>query len=497
MILTAPLWCALVLMACDGGGGTNDGSGGTGGAAPGAIQLSVEDELVRVVRPSGGELRATVARGEGVEGSVTVEVQGLPPGTEAPSVQLDASDNDLVLPVTVLTSAAQGGPTPITIYATLDDDTSIEDNVTLDLYVTGPRGSLDESFGQGGTYHDDDAGARPTRALVNDDGSIVLAGNASPLPNAWISRLTVSGEVDTIFGTGGEIIAPAEGDSTSALLSRSDGGFLWIGTFSDGGTSTVVRAFFPDGSVDTDFGTGGDIVFIGTPRFVARRGTGFVIATTSEAFAFDENGKQDMDYGPPTLVGNPMFGAEDANGGILTASAFKDGNDSGFDLGRLANDGTADPDFGFVGSLRVVAAMAPLHVVFVTGLAITPEGDGLVVGYILTELLTSQSIYLRFGATFFDTQVTTLPGEARADAVTFDANNVFYIMSQEIGGLGRKVIRAIPHSSTLADRTFGDQGETTIDGMTSFILLVDDRIGRLYVVGWTSATSVRVVRLWL
>lgn len=128
-------------------------------------------------------------------------------------------------------------------------------------------GSLDPGFGTGGvvtTTIDDDYGSD---VLIQPDGKIVVAGTTetsggSPEINFAAVRYTVTGTLDTGFGTGGVVTtnfgSPGAGvyDTANAVALQPDGKIVVTGD--DQGAMGLVR-YNADGSPDATFGTAGKV----------------------------------------------------------------------------------------------------------------------------------------------------------------------------------------------------------------------------------------------
>ena len=124
-----------------------------------------------------------------------------------------------------------------------------------------PDGSLDSSFGNGGSVIKQfETGATPiSRAhavLLQPDGKI-LVGTDGPL----VVRFDSSGKLDPTFGSGGVVPAPALADaidpSTDALALEPNGNIVVGGMRGVGPVQVVVGRVDSAGTPDPSFGTGG------------------------------------------------------------------------------------------------------------------------------------------------------------------------------------------------------------------------------------------------
>jgi uncharacterized delta-60 repeat protein len=156
-------------------------------------------------------------------------------------------------------------------------------------------GSLDTTFGNGGmvvtTFAADLSGGQALAAAVQPDGGIVVAGTAPGIdangdPN-WneftVARYTADGTLDTTFGNAGSVQLSFGGaDSADAVSIQPDGKILATGTswqtsftpywiaigpdgpiypdYSPSYSLDVAVQLNPDGSLDSNFGTGGELI---------------------------------------------------------------------------------------------------------------------------------------------------------------------------------------------------------------------------------------------
>ena len=135
-------------------------------------------------------------------------------------------------------------------------------NPAVLLARLNPNGTLDSSFGNGGSVIKQfDTSATPvSRAhavLVQPDGKI-LVGTDGPL----VVRFDSSGKLDPTFGSGGVVPAPALADaiapSIDALALQQDGSILVGGTRPVASVAElIVGRVDSAGKPDPNFGTGG------------------------------------------------------------------------------------------------------------------------------------------------------------------------------------------------------------------------------------------------
>ncbi|HEY2714303.1 MAG TPA: delta-60 repeat domain-containing protein [Chthoniobacterales bacterium] len=147
--------------------------------------------------------------------------------------------------------------------------------VTGDFLVAryNADGTIDRTFGQGGRVTTDFGMTESASAVaIQPDGKIVVAGGTYPgfpfLGFYALSRYNSNGSLDTTFGNNGLVITTfnSEGAFASALALQPDGKILAAGTkyinfTSDDSSNTDfgIARYNSDGSLDTTFGTGGEV----------------------------------------------------------------------------------------------------------------------------------------------------------------------------------------------------------------------------------------------
>ena len=261
-----------------------------------------------------------------------------------------------------------------------------------------PDGSLDTGFGSGGEVLTN-VGAFDFGGLAVDSSDrVVVAATTFPstgtVGDLTLLRYTSTGSLDSSFGTAGEVVTPSFGASTTAVAAgvaiQSDGKIVVAGTaetetptftFTDNFALARVNA---DGSLDTSFGSGGEVTTsFGTNQARAagvaiQPSTGAIVAAGStfgtnfsnEAFALaryqPSNGSLDSSFGTGGEV-TTSFGKNQAEGdgiaidpntgniivtGTISGSTNKGGFTQGFGVARYnASDGSPDKTFGSKGQV--------------------------------------------------------------------------------------------------------------------------------------------------
>ena len=268
-------------------------------------------------------------------------------------------------------------------------------------------GSLDTSFGSGGSYVSGVALSDSVRALaLQSDGKSILAGNCGsvlPATSFCVTRLTAAGTVDTSFnGTGKAFLTMGSSSSTlESVVVQSDGKIVVAGncTVSSAPRWCVAR-LMPDGTMDASFGSGGKAYF------AVYTGAG---QSSSAAAVAVQSGK--------LLVA-----------GTCTSSA----SDAGVCAIRVNSDGTHDT--AWASGLAIDGL--PFHVLTARRIAVLNDGrfliasnnvDTMSIGtpnhFNLTRFLANGALDSTFGDEMFN------PGNLSV-ATVYDANILYSIAVQ-------------------------------------------------------------------
>jgi uncharacterized delta-60 repeat protein len=250
-------------------------------------------------------------------------------------------------------------------------------------------GTLDTAFGNAGqamTFFKSSTPSPQGVALQPTDGRIVVSGRIrANAKNATYDTLLVrylpSGSLDSTFGDGGSVIIDLSGtkidDGAGDLAVQSDGKII---VAADYGGQLVVARLFSDGSLDTSFGTDGKVTppigkLLGSARsiaalpngriLVAARGTAGGTPTTA-VVKLQSTGALDSSFGNGGIVqrsfsseaiGPGTAPIESFSGMIVQASDDKivlygdDGGQPKVWVARLNPDGTYDTSFGTKGKM--------------------------------------------------------------------------------------------------------------------------------------------------
>lgn len=278
--------------------------------------MTVADGRIRVRQDDSTNVGIELERIGGFEGTVAIEVSGLPANVIAEPLTVGAGSTFAMLEVTAEPTADPGGPVEINITATATDDASVSAAVSTDLYVAGPPGSLDTSFSFDGVapYSVTDEGFDVPRDLVIDsEGRVLVVGQRQQAagPNTgWLVRFLPDGTIDSSFGTGGEVMGFENGEPDSganAILLREGNAPLVLAASSDSAApdpaTPYIRALLADGTTDTTYGSGGDVESTATnPRGLLSRPSGVVAYSFGDMAAFDLDGSPIDSFMPPLLT---------------------------------------------------------------------------------------------------------------------------------------------------------------------------------------------------
>ncbi|WP_372412383.1 hypothetical protein [Streptomyces luteireticuli] len=273
-----------------------------------------------------------------------------------------------------------------------------------------PNGSLDASFGSGGKVVINFTGQEDVARAValQSDGKIVVGGfSGSELAgNISVARLNTDGTLDSSFGTGGTVtydISGATGDAIRAMAIQPDGKILGAGV---AGANPGLIRLNPDGSLDATFAGGGKaavpignsghlfaLALLSTGKFLV---AGFDTITQDDFLLarFNTDGTLDATFGTSGFVRTDFNGLNDlgfvvlvkADGAIVlggdidAADPFGTGGDIKAGWVRYHPDGSLDAAFGTGGKTQ--SDPSPLIPDGVRGLVLQNDGKIVAGGFI-------------------------------------------------------------------------------------------------------------------
>jgi uncharacterized delta-60 repeat protein len=234
-------------------------------------------------------------------------------------------------------------------------------------------GTLDASFGNGGTVTTAVGGAASVAALaIQGDGRIVAAGGLMFGSAVVLARYNADGSLDSSFDGDGTVATAFGGvaDRASAVAIQEDGRIVAAGA---GGPANdfILARYLLDGSLDASFGTGGKVAtdFGGFDRGNAaslQPDGKIVVAGVGGFFArfalarYEVDGNLDAGFGSGGKVTTSFTGdniesangvAIQQNGKIVAAGDAFVGADSSFALARYNPDASLDSTFGNGGKI--------------------------------------------------------------------------------------------------------------------------------------------------
>lgn len=236
-----------------------------------------------------------------------------------------------------------------------------------------PDGSLDPTFGTSGKVTTDFPGGGDANALaVQADGKLVAAGVTGG--DFALVRYNPDGSLDTSFGTGGTVTTDFAGnvDIANALIVQADGKLVAAGSTEFFAVDFAVARYNPDGTLDASFGTGGQAVtdLGGNDRAFALAvqdgklvagGLSFSFTGTNGDFGlvrYNPDGSLDGSFGSGGKVTTDFRGLgsfEEARALVVQGNRLVAAGNVGpfvdFGLARYRADGALDRSFGSGGKV--------------------------------------------------------------------------------------------------------------------------------------------------
>jgi uncharacterized delta-60 repeat protein len=365
---------------------------------------------IRVTR-TGGTAGPTSATLTTRDGTATAGVDYLPVQASVLFADGDATARAVEIPIVPDTIGGEGDRTvtitlsepggcaeigsPDTAELTIRDDDPAPP-------VVQPFG-LDPTFGSGGKAATTAFGGDRSSMAIQPDGKIVMAGGT--FTAFVLARFDTDGTLDETFGVGGTVTTDIGGDFAAeealAVAVQADGRIVVAG-YSDGDDVTAVR-YMPDGQLDDTFGTGGIVAGIatGVANDVAVQSDGRLVIAGRATLDVPRNddfddlfvarlladGQPDASFGlggqVVTDVGGQNNEAQnvvvDGDGVITISGSAPDPTSNGIgidhhtDIARYLPDGQPDASFGTGGTLTLDAFVG-------ADLALQPDRRLLLVG---------------------------------------------------------------------------------------------------------------------
>jgi uncharacterized delta-60 repeat protein len=316
-------------------------------------------------------------------------------------------------------------------------------------------GTLDNSFGVGGEV----AGMPGSFAYVSGvalqgDGKIVLAGSDNGLygpTSMLVDRLNADGSVDTSFGTGGTSTGSDDGSAGPIIVAPD-------GTIIEGGSAVLQPGQVPSFAL-VQYSTAGSVLgsnvlpydngqdYSGVTALAIQPADGRIVAAGYVAFAptsfdlfelarfnpdlsidatFGTGGQVITDFGYGHAGGSGVV-VQPSDGKIVAAWGESD-----IHLVRLDGDGTLDTSFGTDGTISLPVNLGVSDQNSIWALALEPDGNLLVAGTATDAANTGDFALVRFlGAP------TSTPTPTPALTPTVTVSQVF--LTTVDAGTGEKV----------------------------------------------------------
>jgi uncharacterized delta-60 repeat protein len=187
-------------------------------------------------------------------------------------------------------------------------------------------GSIDLNFGVNGIVSAGPGFSTGSGVAIQADGRIVTAGSTFGSTNHFVlARHNTDGSLDTSYGTGGQVVTDFGSTAPFGSLIQPDGKFVLAGG-ADGSLDFGVARFNANGSFDASFGTGGKV----TTNFGGTYSAGYGVARAPD--------------------------------GKIVVAGIKEFVGSGFDydfaVARYNSDGSLDTSFGAGGKVTTDFASA-------------------------------------------------------------------------------------------------------------------------------------------
>jgi uncharacterized delta-60 repeat protein len=337
------------------------------------------------------------------DGKIIVNVYAAGPGSPSELIRYNGDGSfDTTFGADGIVSAAPNATTAAGVLIQPDGKIVVAGSGVLARYASD--GSFDTSFGTGGTATTHFI-TTASSATLQADGKIVLIGGAAD--SFAVARYDASGNLDPSFGIGGKLTTSFGSSAivdANSVVSQPDGKLVVAGTVDNAGQyDFAVARYNNDGSLDTTFGAGGRLVtdlasFEDRALSVAVQVDGKIIASgftrdalSRENFAlvrYNVDGSLDTSFGTGGEVVTDVASTfservesiqVQPDGKIIVAgfSFNGPGAQSDFALVRYNSDGSLDTSFGSGGKVLTNAGGIRDEV---HSLVLRPDGDILVAG---------------------------------------------------------------------------------------------------------------------
>jgi uncharacterized delta-60 repeat protein len=388
------------------------------------------------------------------------------------------------------------------------------------------NGSLDNTFGAGGEVGTGfRSGAVSAQGIARGQNGqlVVVGGGAAPsgLGNGTpgdfsLARYNANGTLDKTFGNAGQVstlTAPLN-STFDAFATEPDGKVIVVGGLSSGSDNSGILRLNKDGSLDTTFGSGGEVItqlsLAGATVVVVVQPDGkILVVTTSATFGnqasgyvsllrFNANGSVDSSFGVDgeTLSAALPGHVPQSTGSVTVAGVVvqPDGKivvaagTGSLDLVRFNKDGSLDTGFGSAHTGSIVTAFSETAS---STLALQPDGKLVITGSVNGKLALT-----RFNADGSQDKTFGTAGVVHTSLAVIGVAGVVVQSGGKIvvGGTAttqKDFFVARFNTNGSLDKTFGTGGETLTNfgGNDRARGIVIDSAGRIVLAG-TEANAI-------
>jgi hypothetical protein len=335
--------------------------------------LEVVPQSMELFLNEGGtaELTVSLVRGGGrADEEVALEISNLPAGVTAQVAPIPGGQTTGTVMLRAEGSTLRG-TTELSVRAIARN---IATEARAKLYVAGVRGSLDQSYGEGGKL----SISIPTAELYPLSEGTMLVGRVNGA--LTLMRLTPQGMIDESFGSRGTMKPSFPGGQLALgyryLGEQSDKKLVLVTATDDPGTPAITDAFvvcrfYPDGLVDSTYGSSGCVSGIRPWRVYAAavtpadevlvwNGTDTGTLLTRFLPAGVEGASSQLQPYPDVVhVGATLVVQRDGKVVIPIYTSTGSGTQSA--LLRFKNDLTLDDAFGIAGRMIIATTNFPLR----------------------------------------------------------------------------------------------------------------------------------------
>ncbi|MBI5779043.1 MAG: hypothetical protein HZA49_06265 [Planctomycetes bacterium] len=356
-------------------------------------------------------------------------------------------------------------------------------------------GILDTTFGTGGIVTTTvGSGVSPYAISLQADGQILVAGNAwnGASFDFAVVRYTITGTLDTAFGTNGAVTTTIGSSSeVNAMALQADGKSILAGRVNNGVHYNFALARYTiTGTLDTTFGTGGVVtttigssddvayalVLQADEKIIAAGATNNVADSDFAMVRYNTNGTLDTTFDTDGIV-TTTIGSNYENifalvlqpdGKIIAAGDANNGGDDDFALARYNTNGTLDTTFDTDGIVTTTIGSSHEDIF---ALALQTDGRILVTGSIwngtnddivLVRYTAAGALDTTFGA---NGVVITIIGGGyeNAQALSLQADGRILVAGRAWTGVNDDFIVVRYTAAGELDASFGADGIVTTD----------------------------------